>query len=155
MSHPGQAELENLNKTVKQLFAAISFEAGSEPNMPAIRNLFIGEGLLINYNEEEPQVFGVAAFIEHFHGLFQQGIITSLEDREVHHKTKIYDRVAHRYSFYEARTHPEADPFAVGINSIQFILVGDEWKITSMAWNDDARGDGFFSRTMACVESNQ
>ncbi|MDW3193838.1 MAG: hypothetical protein R8G66_15810 [Cytophagales bacterium] len=23
---------------------------------------------------------------------------------------------------------------------------------TSMAWNDDKRGDGFFERTMACIQ---
>ena len=123
--------------------------------MPQIQELFIEGGLLINYNEEAPQVFRVDAFIEHFHGLFKQGIITGLEDKEVHHKTKVYDRIAHRYSFYEARATPEDEPFAVGINSIQLIKIGEEWKVSSMAWNDDSRGDGFFKRTMECVEGNR
>ena len=122
--------------------------------MPQIQELFIEGGLLINYNEEAPQVFQVDAFIDQFHDLFKQGIITGLEDREVHHKTKVYDRVAHRYSFYEARVTPEEEPFAVGINSIQLIKIGEDWKVSSMAWNDDSRGDGFFKRTMDCVEGN-
>ena len=155
MSHPGKAEIQEINETIARLFAAISFKEGSEPNMPEIKELFINEGLLIDHNELSPKIFGVEAFIDHFQNLYEQGIITGLEDREVHHKTKVYDQVAHRYSFYEARKAPEEAPFAVGINSIQLIKVGTSWKVSSMAWNDDTRGDGFFQRTMDCVKENQ
>ena len=155
MSHPGNQELENVNKTISKLFSAISFEKGTTPKMPEIQDLFIEKGLLINFNEENPQIFSVKEFISHFHGLFESNNITSLEDREVHHKTKIYDRIAHRYSFYEARTSPGEDPFAVGVNSIQLIKIGEDWKVTSMTWNDDIRGDGFFERTLSCVNANK
>ena len=154
MSHPGKEEIKLVNDTIDKLFAAISFENGMKPNMYKIKDLFIENGLMINYNEENPQTFQVEDFINHFNSLFEEKIITSLEDKEVHHKTKVYDRIAHRYSFYEARVSPEEEPFAVGINSIQLIKVGNEWKISSMAWNDDVRGDGFFKRTMDCLESN-
>jgi len=154
MSHPGKNEIEKINITVSKLFESISFKKGNQPNMHGIKDLFIDKGLLIDYNKENPQTFHVQDFIDHFTGLFDQGMITGLEDREVHHKTKVYDRIAHRYSFYEARTSPIEEPFAVGINSIQLIKVGENWKISSMAWNDDVRGDGFFKRTIDCVQSN-
>ena len=152
MSYPGKVEKEAINATIAKLFAAISFSKGSQPNMHKIKDLFIEGGLLINYNQEDPQIFRVEEFIDHFTGLFKQGLISGLEDREVYHKTKVYDRVAHRYSFYEARYSAEEEPFAVGINSIQLIKIGETWKVTSMAWNDDVRGDGFFQRTMACIQ---
>jgi len=153
MSYPGKVEIEEINKTISKLFAAISFERGSPPNMFQIKELFIEGGLLINYNEEAPQTFRVEDFISHFHDLYDQGKIAALEDREVHHKTKVYDRIAHRYSFYEARASPNEGLFAVGINSIQLIKIGEDWKVSSMAWNDDTRGDGFFQRTMNCLSS--
>ena len=153
MSHPGKDEIKKVNIMISRLFKAISFQKGQSPNISKIKDLFIENGLLINYNDEHPQVFGVEQFIEHFNQLFDQGKITGLEDREVYHKTKIYDRIAHRYSFYEARSEAEEDPFAVGMNSIQLLKMGDNWKVTSMAWNDDNRGDGFFDRTIACAKS--
>lgn len=152
MSYPGKEEIKHLNKVAEALFQAISFEEGSQPNIAAIKELFIENGLLINCNEAEPQCLQVDQFIEHFHGLFDQKHISSLHETEVHHKTKIYDHIAHRYSFYEARTTPGAAPFAVGINTLQFVKIGSDWKISSMAWNDDKRGDGFFERTMACIQ---
>lgn len=152
MSYPGREEVKVLNQITEALFKAISFEAGSEPNIDAIKNLFIENGLLINCNEDAPQVRPVDQFIEHFHGLIEQKHLTSLHEVEVYHKTKIYDHIAHRYSFYEARSAPDTKPFAVGINTLQFVKVESEWKITSMAWNDDKRGDGFFERTMACIK---
>jgi len=154
MKHPGSKELEQINDTITKLFAAISFPEGQPPNMHKIKGLFIDRGLLIDYNEEQAQIFGVVDFIEHFNQLCQEGIISGLEDREVYHKTKIYDRIAHRYSFYEARVDPASAPFAKGINSIQLVKIGSEWRISSMAWNDDSRGDGFFKRTMDCIKSD-
>ena len=151
MSHPGKVELTAVNETIAALFDALSFEPGHQPNISAINNLFVEGGLLINCNEHAPQTFQVGQFIEHFQSLFKQQQITSLHETEVHHKTKVYDHIAHRYSFYEARTAPDTAPFAVGINTIQLIKTNEGWKITSMAWNDDHRGDGFFERTIACI----
>ena len=152
MNHPGQQEVEAINALTKDLMNAISFQKGEKPNISSIKNLFVAGGLLINCNEEEPQVLVVDAFIEHFEALFQQGQISSLHEVEVHHKTKVYDHVAHRFSFYEARTARELDPFAIGINTLQFVKTAAGWKISSMAWNDDNRGDGFFDRTIACLQ---
>lgn len=154
MSYSGKVELNEVNHTISKLFKAISFERGNPPNMHKIKALFIEGGILINYNEEIPQIFHVEKFIDHFNDLYQQGVVNGLEDREVYHKTKVYDRIAHRYSFYEARMSPNDEPFATGINSIQLIKMGEHWKVSSMAWNDDVRGDGFFKRTMDCIRSN-
>lgn len=153
MSYPGKVEIKAVNATIAKLFEALSFEKGSPPNIQKIRALFMEGGLLINYNEENPRTFRVEEFIDDFTNLYKQGVMTALEDREVYHKTKVYDRIAHRYSFYEARVHPEEKPFATGINSIQLIKIGENWKISSMAWNDDVRGDGFFKRTIDCITS--
>ncbi len=154
MSHPGKTDIEAVNVTIAKLFKAISFEKGTSPSIHKIKDLFVNGGMLINFNEEHPQTFTVEAFIEHFIKLFEDKIVEGLEDREVHHKTKVYDRIAHRYSFYEARVTPAEDPFAVGVNSIQLVKESADWKISSMIWNDDIRGDGFFQRTMKCVQDN-
>lgn len=151
MSYPGKEEVQPLNRLTEALFKAISFEVGSEPNVEIIKRLFIAGGLLINCNDQLPNPMQVDQYIEHIQTRYRQRLLTCLHEIEVHHKTKIYDHLAHRYSFYEARTSSNEAPFAVGIKTLQFIKMGNDWKITSMAWNHDQRGDGFFERTMACV----
>lgn len=136
-------EQRSIEKTIKNLFRAISFRQGEEPNMHKIKSLFIGEGILINYNDPEPLVLPVDEFIVHFNKQFSDGIMTQLEDREIFAETKVFGRIAHRFSYYEARFDKNDEkPFAVGVNSIQLMKINDEWKITSMAWNDD-KGEGF------------
>ena len=149
------SELAAINKTIAKVFAAISFTKGNPPNMHQLEELFIEQGMLINYNEATPLILGVKDFIKHFEDQFAQGIITELEDKEVQHQTEIYDRVAHRFSFYEARFKPtDETPFAVGVNSMQLIKVDGQWLVTSMTWNDDNRGDGFFNRVLSLKEKN-
>ncbi len=140
---------ESLDQTIEAVFKAICFLPGDPPNMRQIRPFFADQGIMINYNDEQPLILPVDQFISHFEAQVSAGILPSLEDREVHSETKIYGRIAHRFSFYEARlTKDDAVPFAVGVNSIQLIRVGNDWKITSMAWNDDNDGDGFFKRVL-------
>ena len=141
------SEIALINETVAGVFGAICFEPGQPPNMPGIKNYFTESGMLVDYNQDEPLILPVDDFIKHFNSQWQMGNIPSLEDREVHQETKIYGRVAHRFSFYEARFDKnDPQPFAQGVNSIQLIKIAGEWRITSMAWNDDNRGDGFFKK---------
>lgn len=138
-------ELESIDQTMSELFEAICFKKGERPNMHKIVPLFVEKGILVNYNEEQPLIATASEFVELFEAQFEQGFITELVDKEIYSETKIYDRVAHRYSFYEARfKESDPEPFAFGVNSIQLIKIGDEWKITAMAWNDDNRGADFF-----------
>ncbi len=142
-----QSDQALIDQTITKVFEAICFEPGQPPNMPQLRDYFTEPGLLIDYNQEEPLILKVDDFIAHFNQQWQAGNIPSLEDREIHQETHIYGRVAHRFSFYEARFNKsDEQPFAQGVNSIQLIKIGDQWRVTSMAWNDDNRGYGFFQK---------
>lgn len=138
-------ELKAIDQTIEKVFEAISFRKGERPNMYKLIPLFIKEGILINYNEEQPLILKVKDFVDHFEQQVKEGIISELEDKEVRSETKIFGKIAHRFSYYEARFNPsDPTPFAVGVNSIQLIKVNGRWKVTSMAWNDD-KGIGFFN----------
>lgn len=147
MNKQDTTELAAINETITKVFAAISFTKGNPSNMHQLEGLFIEQGMLINYNEATPLILGVKEFIQHFEKQFADGMITELEDKEVHHQTEIYDKIAHRFSFYEARfKSSDTMPFAVGVNSMQLVKVDGQWLVSSMAWNDDNRGNGFFER---------
>ena len=147
MPTPKEAsELELIDESIARVFDAICFDAATGPTMYQLKEVFVDEGLLINYNEEEPVILPVDDFIKSFEEVVASGAIPSLEDKEVRHETRVFDKIAHRYSFYEARFTASEAPFARGVNSIQLIKTQEGWKVTSMAWNDDNRGDGFFER---------
>ena len=140
---------DSIDKTIEAVYKAICFLPGQPPNMPKIKKLFTKHGIMINYNGDDPLILSVDEFIDHFAQQVKSGALPSLEDKEVHAETKIFGRIAHRFSFYEARfTKDDAVPFAMGVNSLQLIKEGTHWKITAMAWNDDNRGDGFFKRVV-------
>ena len=138
---------EKIDQTIQELFKAICFKKDTATNMRDLIPIFIEGGLLIDYNGEAPIVLTVGDFVDDFEGRVRQGLIQSLDDREVRSFTSIYGKIAHRTSYYEAR-HSEADPepFARGVNSIQLIRESDSWKVASMSWNDDT-GMGFFLDT--------
>ena len=57
---------------------------------------------------------------------FEKGIATKMET---------YGSLAHFWSTYESRHEPgDATPFARGINSIQAVYNGTEWKIQAILW---------------------
>ncbi len=127
-----------INKLMTRVFAAICFSKGSPPNIEQLRPLFSEQGLLVNYNGDNPIVMKVDSFIKDFESQWRKGLISGLDDREVRFENTIFNRVAHRISWYEARHSPDDKmPFANGINSIQLLKVDGDWKIISMAWRDE------------------
>lgn len=136
---------EALERTVTGLYAAISFPPGERPSISELKRYFAEQGVLANLNGPG-DVSAVDDFIENFLALHRNGAIASLHEREAHHVTCVYGRVAHRFSFYEARgDESDAAPFAVGVNSIQLVRFGGDWKVTSWAWHDDAEGRAYFN----------
>jgi len=133
-----QNELQAIDQVIAKVFEAICFEKGDRPNMLKLIPLFMTDGRLIDYNGDEPLILGVKDFVAHFENQFDQGLILELEDKEVSSKTEIFGKIAHRTSLYEARfKSSDPEPFAAGVNSIQMIKLNGNWKVSSMAWNDD------------------
>ena len=130
-------DLQLLNRTVKELYASISFEKGRKPDLAKMKSLFIPDAKLVNNNGAKPVVLTVDQFRAVHLDRLLSGIIMSFEEKEVCHVTEIFGKIAHRFSTYETRfdlTDPR--PFRVGINSIQFVKQGDHWMVASLVWND-------------------
>ena len=131
------SDLEQIETLITRLYAAITFEKGDRPPVESLRRLFLDGARLINNNDVAPQIMTVEQFISMYSGRVDQGLIASFRENEICHKTELFGNVAHRFSTYESRFETEArDPFSIGINSIQMLKIGKEWKIAGMVWND-------------------
>jgi hypothetical protein len=134
------SELRAIDRAVEALYASIGFERGGSPDLTQLRQLFVEGGLLIN-NNEDTLVMTVDQFIEAFQQQLSSGALQAFSEREVASHTEIFGRVAQRFSTYEARFDPTAaEPDVVGINSVQLVKVGEQWRVSSLAWNDQTEG---------------
>lgn len=53
---------------------------------------------------------------------------------QVKYPSDVYGHIAHMWSTYEIRPTPDGKPEARGINSIQAVFDGNEWKVMQILW---------------------
>lgn len=132
-----ETDLKIIDKLTTDLYQCICFEIGDKPPVENLRKLFLPSAKMIRNNENSPEIMTVDEFIETFQARTADGTIKSFYEGEIKQITEIFGKIAHRFSTYETKFDlTKADPFAVGINSIQYINVDGEWKISSIVWNN-------------------
>lgn len=126
-----------IEELTNSLYSCISFRQGEKPDLARLKSLFIKEGMLIN-NNGDPLIFTIDQFVDAVGYQVSTGCLKSFSEREVAERTEIFGKIAQRFSTYEARFDPDdPEPLTVGVNSIQFIKVGDSWRVSSLIWNDE------------------
>lgn len=132
-----QNDLKLIDNLTSELYNAICFEIGSHPPVEKLKELFIPTANMIRNDGASPEVMTVDDFIKSYTNRISDGTIKSFYEGELKNITEIFGTIAHRFSAYETKfdlANPE--PFSIGINSIQFIKIGDDWKISSIVWNN-------------------
>lgn len=132
-----QNDLKLIDNLTSELYNAICFEIGSHPPVEKLKELFIPTANMIRNDGASPEVITVDDFIKSYTNRISDGTIKSFYEGELKNITEIFGTIAHRFSAYETKfdlANPE--PFSIGINSIQFIKIGDDWKISSIVWNN-------------------
>jgi len=127
-----------IDSLTKDFYQSISFENAEPPELAEVKVLFFGEGILINNSFSKPITFTVESFIDAVKVQVADGSIEQFMEREIHSKTEIFGKVAHRVSVYEYNFADHAvNRLPKGINFIQFICTEGKWRILSMAWFDE------------------
>lgn len=122
-------------------FKAVSFLAGEKPAYSNLYTFFIESGQLIKMSSVEPEISTINQFIEPRQRMVDSGELLAFREVETAEITEIFGNVAHRFSTYEKYgTNPGGNFEGRGIISTQFIMIGSEWKISSMAWDDERPG---------------
>ena len=80
----------------------------------------------------------VSGFQELMREALDIGVYTRLFEAEVLRDERRFGGLAHVLSAYETRRSPVAkEPFARGVNSLQLIREQGEWKVLSLAWDEE------------------
>ena len=132
-----EQKIKEINQLIDDLYSSICFEEGEQPPLEILRRVFIPGGKMINNDDDTPRILTVEEYIDRFNEIVASGKFKSFHEIEISHKTDLFGKIAHRFSTYETRLSlDEAEPYSMGINSIQLIKIGPSWFISSMVWNN-------------------
>jgi hypothetical protein len=122
----------------EDFYESLSFQDGELPDLETVQGVFYADGLLVNNSFSKPVTFTAESFVQAMEAQIAAGTLLQFMQRELYSKTDIFGKVAQRLSVYEySLADHEIDNLPRGINYIQFILVDDSWRITSMVWSDE------------------
>ena len=128
-----------IDYVTEDFYESLSFMDGELPDLETVKELFYADGLLINNNFGKPIKFTAGSFTAAMETQIEEGKLTQFMQRELYSKTEIFGRVAQRTSVYEySFSYYEIENLPRGINYIQFVQDDDNWRIASMAWNDES-----------------
>jgi len=122
----------------EDFYESLSFQDGELPDLETVQGLFYADGLLVNNSFGKPVTFTADTFVQALESQIAAGTLLQFMQRELYSKTEVFGKVAQRLSVYEYNfADHDIENLPRGISYIQFILVDDNWRITSMAWSDE------------------
>ncbi|MFF3975934.1 DUF4440 domain-containing protein [Streptomyces sp. NPDC001828] len=129
-----KAEIDQL---MRAFLGAFTNTDGDRPNLGAVREVFVPQGMIINNSGAQPVVYDLDGFIAPREKMLTDGTLTEFSEWEVAERTEIYGSVAHRFSEYAKSGFHDGQWFeAVGRKTTQFVRTPAGWRMSSMAWDD-------------------
>lgn len=127
-----------LDGLVIRFFSLFTNTDGRMPDLQAIHELVIPEGIIIKNVGGKTEIFSVTSFIEPRQKILTDGTLTDFREEEISETTDISGSVAHRLCFYKKSGFMDGRSFqTTGVKTIQFIRRGERWWISAVAWDDD------------------
>ena len=132
---PAEAPFSTPEGLVRELYRAVSFEAGAAPDWDHVRSMFLGEAVVVlRTGQAESTVFDLDGFIDDF---VRFSGLPAVQERGFAEKivrmdsTELRD-IAHVFVVYEATIPGSPRPPQQGLDSIQLIRRDDRWWVVSI-----------------------
>lgn len=127
-----------INELLLALYEVISFIEGGEPDWQRMASLFSPHARITRITPEAIDYYDLHGFQEMAQELIDLGTFTSFHERETVRSVRIFGGFAHVLSAYETKQSEHAsEPFARGVNSLQLIREGDDWRVLSLLWDEE------------------
>ncbi|MFJ1547671.1 DUF4440 domain-containing protein [Streptomyces sp. NPDC088246] len=129
-----KAELDQL---MHSFLGAFTNTGDSRPNVDAVREVFIPQGMIVNNVGDEPVIYNLDAFVEPREKILTDGTLTEFSEWGVAERTEIFGSIAHRFSEYRKSGFLDGEWFeGSGRKTTQFVRTPVGWRMSSMAWDD-------------------
>ncbi len=133
--------IQMIDKLAKDFYRCISFHQEHFPQFDQLEELFHGTGKLINNNYDQPIHFTVQSYSQAIMNQIEKDADLYLFQKEVSATTEVFGKNAQRISVYEYLDSEDNELPKRGVNFMQFINDGKNWKIVSMIWNDESQAE--------------
>lgn len=137
-------------RALDQLYAVISFEEGADPNWQGLRSLFSPHARITRITPEGTDYLDRDGFLAMTQNLLELGAYTSFYEFEVSRSVERFGSMAQVWSFYETRRNRAAEaPLGRGVNSIQLIRDGQDWRVLGLLWDETHAGPDLDFKAMS------
>ncbi|MEP7255080.1 MAG: GNAT family N-acetyltransferase [Ferruginibacter sp.] len=126
-----------ISEITKTFFAVFTNKNKKQPGFDELNRICIPEVMLIRKENEDVSVYNLTTFIEPRKKILFDGTLSEFEENETYQETKVINNIAQRYSEYEKSGILDNKAFKQeGYKFLQFIKNGNQWKISSVIWED-------------------
>ncbi|MDD9379901.1 DUF4440 domain-containing protein [Streptomyces sp. ZAF1911] len=131
-----KAELDRL---MSVFLGAFTNAGGGRPDLGAVREVFISQGMIIKNIGGDPVIYDLDGFIEPREKILTDGTLTEFREWEVAERTEVFGSIAHRFSEYRKSGYLDGTWFeGSGHKTTQYVRTPDGWRMSAMAWDDVA-----------------
>lgn len=135
-----EAQIQLIDHVTEHFYLYKGFDAEHFPNMDALRELFFGEGHLLDHSFAQSIEFTLSSFVQALMKQIDAGNATFFVQQEIADQTEVHGNMAQRMSVYEySNTRDATVKWRRGLSLIQFILKEDKWLISSIIWCDESK----------------
>lgn len=128
-----------IDALVGVFFSAFSNLDGAA-NVRVVYDVCLPQAVITKAVGAAPETYSLAEFVEPRATLLNGGGLTGFSERETGHDTYIFGNVAQRRSDYTKSGVLSGERFtANGHKVFQFVRTPTGWKISAVAWDDEAR----------------
>jgi hypothetical protein len=126
---------------VRSFFRAfVSSDLGTV-HLAGLKHLFLPQAMIIKTCGDRPTVHSFDEFIEPRQKILTDGTLKGFSEGEVSLRTDVFGDIAQSFVLYRKQGDYAGDTFETyGMKSIQFVRLGDTWKIASILWDDERDG---------------
>ena len=133
----GASEKLAIDKITRDFFSAFTNKGNRQPDLERLKHICIAEVLIINRTGLKSDVYDLNSFIEPRQKLLTDGTLIEFVEAEISEETKIVNNIAQRYTEYAKSGILEGVEFKQrGYKLFQFYKLKQEWKISSVVWED-------------------
>ena len=128
-----------IDALTRRFFDAFTNKDGAHPEVASLRHLLIPRALIVKNVGSTPEYFSVDDFIAPREKLLTDGTLVEFSEEELSERTDIFGNIAQRFCAYRKSGVLSGVPFAArGMKTLQFVRTPDGWKISAVAWDDEA-----------------
>ena len=145
-SHPewpkaNPADVDTIEDTIRAFYSAISAPAGGTLDRNRLRSLFVPDGRIVAIREPRSDRAADVIFLspDDYANLSDAHTVKEgFFERNPANQVEKFGVMAHVYSMYESRSHPEdAKPMARGVKSFELLNSANRWYIVQMYWDSE------------------